>query len=201
MWLNGLVYQGLRAPRSGSHKVQLGPGRKNYLPGWINVDANMFTGKCDVWADFSRDLPFRDGTIDALYSHHVVEHLPDLDRHFAEACRCLKSGGVYRVGGPSGDNAIKKFVEGDVGWFSDFPDKRQSVGGRFNNFILCRNEHLAILTESYLKELMHAAGFRTIVSCQPMRETSRPDLFSPCLSFEYEDDFAAPHTLVLEGTK
>src|SRR5437868_13005228 len=170
MWLNGSVYRAVRAPRSGTHKVHLGPGRRNYLPGWINVDANMFTGKCDIWTDFARHLPFRDETIEALYSHHVIEHLSDLDRHFEEAYRCLKPGGVYRVGGPNADNAIKKFVEGDAGWFKDWPDKRQSLGGRLNNFILCRNEHRAILTESYLRELMEGAGFREIVNCMPTRE-------------------------------
>src|SRR5260221_14148584 len=100
MWLNGSVYRAFRAPRSGAPKVHLGPGKKNYLAGWINVDANMFTGKCDVWTDFTYRLPFRDGTIEALYSHPVIEPLPHLARHFTEAYRCLKPGGVYRVGGP-----------------------------------------------------------------------------------------------------
>jgi len=201
MWLNGSIYRGMRAPRSGFHKVHLGPGQKNYLQGWINVDANMFTGKCDVWTDFTRRLPFRADSIDAIYSHHVIEHLPDLDRHFAEAYRCLKGGGIYRVGGPNGDGAIKKFNQGEFQWFSDWPEKRQSIGGRLNNFILCRNEHLAILTESYLRELMEVAGFRRIVTCKPTLETSRPDIFAPCLGFEHENDFDTPHTLLLEGTK
>ena len=26
-------------------KLHLGPGKKNYIDEWINVDANMFTGK------------------------------------------------------------------------------------------------------------------------------------------------------------
>jgi len=201
MWMNGRFYRLVRAPRSGIHKVHLGPGQRNYLRGWINVDANMFTGKCDVWTDFTSRLPFRSGTLDAIYSHHVVEHLPDLDRHFREAYRCLKAGGVYRVGGPNGDGAIKKFVANDLDWFGDWPEKRRSIGGKFNNFILCRNEHLAILTESYLRELMEAAGFSVVVSCAPMRETQRPDLFDPCLKYESEQDFDTPHTIVLEGTK
>src|SRR6516164_6752748 len=106
MSVNGTLYRHLRSPRSGVHKVHLGPGQNNYLPGWINVDANMFTAKCDVWTDFASRLPFNDGTVDAIYSHHVVEHLPDLGAHFREAYRCLKLGGVYRVGGPNGDSAI-----------------------------------------------------------------------------------------------
>src|SRR6185437_799175 len=40
-------------------------------------------------------LPFRDGAFDLLLSSDVVEHLPDLDRHFVEAARLLKAGGSY----------------------------------------------------------------------------------------------------------
>ena len=138
MTANGALYRLFRAPRSGIHKVQLGPGRKNYLEGWINVDANMFMGKCDVWTDFSYRLLFHNNSIDAIYSHHVVEHLPNLDRHFAEVFRCLKIGGTYRVAGPNGDNGIRKFLEDDTGWFSNWPDNRKSIGGRLNNFLLCR---------------------------------------------------------------
>src|SRR5947207_11946455 len=77
MKVNGAVYRNLRAPRSGPVKVHLGPGQGNYLQGWINVDANMFSAKCDVWADLRNKLPFKDGSVDVIYSHHVVEHLPD----------------------------------------------------------------------------------------------------------------------------
>lgn len=31
--------------------VQLGPGQKNYIDGWVNVDANFVTAKIDIWAD------------------------------------------------------------------------------------------------------------------------------------------------------
>jgi len=199
---NALVYKALRAPRQpASLKVQLGPGQKNYLPGWVNVDANMFSGKCDLWADLRNPLPFHKGTVDAFYSHHVIEHLPDLDSHFRDVFRCLKPGGVYRLGGPHGENAARKFLEGDANWFSDFPVKRKSIGGRLENFIFCRQEHLTILTPSFLEELLLAAGFSGMKFCLPKKETTRPDLFSECLALEYEDDWICPHTLIAEAFK
>jgi predicted SAM-dependent methyltransferase len=201
MWLNGRVYEALRAPPAGVVRVQLGPGQRNYLDGWINVDANMFTGRCDVWADLRNRLPFRSESVSCFYSHHVIEHLHDLWAHFGDVYRCLRPGGVYRVGGPNGDAAIMAFGRNDLTWFSDFPDKRQSIGGRFENFIFCRQEHLTILTESYLREILESIGFVGIRRCLPTRETAYPELFEDCLEKEHESDFDLPHTLILEAAK
>lgn len=203
MAANGAFYRQFRAPRGGTgvFRAHLGPGQRNYLGGWINVDANRFTARCDVWADLRNPLPFHEGSLDAVYSHHVIEHLPNLEEHIADVHRCLKPGGLYRVGGPNGDSAIRKFIEQDAGWFADYPDKRTSVGGRFENFIFCRREHLTILTFSYLEELLATAGFVEIRSCLPTRETRAPQLFGDCLKLESEDDFENPRTLIVEARK
>lgn len=201
MKINGIIFRYTRAPRKGNLKVHLGPGQKNYIPEWVNVDANMFTAKCDVWADLRNPLPFHSETIDAIYSHHMVEHLPNIEQHFKDAYRCLKPGGAYRVGGPNGDSAIAKFIANDKQWFGDFPDKRSSIGGRLENFIFCRQEHLSILTYSYLEEVMSNAGFVDIRLCKPVKETNHPKLFQECLLKEHETDFDAPHTLIVEARK
>jgi len=202
MKANGGIYRQLFAPRQGMVKVHLGPGKEKYLKGWINVDANMFTGKCDVWADLRNKLPFRDGSVDAFYSHHVVEHLPNIQFHFDEMFRCLKVGGVFRVGGPNGDVAIRKFLEGDTAWFSDYPDKRTSIGGRFENFIFCRQEHLTILTHSYLTEIATTAGFSKLQVRQPVTETGFPEMFgADALGTESETTPEHAHTIIIEGQK
>lgn len=198
MKINGSLYRNFRAPSSGL-RVHLGPGQKNYINDWVNVDANKFTGKCDVWADLRNKLPFKNNSAQAIYSHHMVEHLPNIYFHFQEVYRCLEPGGVYRVGGPNGDEAIKKFIEKDVDWFGDYPDSRVSIGGRFENFIFCRQEHLTILTESYLREVMENVGFKNIKKCMPVIEGN--SLFQDCLSYEHEKTPDSPHTLLLEGEK
>ena len=201
MFLSGAVYRTLRAPRSGDNRVHLGPGRDKYIPGWINVDANIFSGRADVWADLRNLLPFHDGTVDAFYSHHVIEHLPNLRLHFREVIRCLKPGGVYRVGGPNGDSAMRMFVANRSEWFCDFPDCRRSIGGRLENFVFCRGEHLTILTESYLRELMEEAGFGDIRVCRPIHETAAGTTFLDCMKTEFESTPTMPHTLILEGLR
>jgi SAM-dependent methyltransferase len=206
LWMSGLLYKHLLAPKAGVAplRVQLGPGRKHYLEGWVNIDANLVSAKIDVWADLRNRLPFHDGTVDAFYSHHVIEHLPDsmLSSHLQDLFRCLKPGGIIRIGGPNGDSAARKLLEGDAAWFSDFPDKRESVGGRFANFILCRGEHLTILTFSYLNEVASKIGFVDIHQCLPITETSYPQLIDKqLLSSEYEDTPEMPHTLIIEARK
>ena len=205
MRLNGAFYKAFRSPASrnpGTIRVQLGPGQRHYLDGWINVDANMFTAKCDVWSDISKHLPFPDDSIDAIYSHHVIEHLPDLPTHFRELHRVLKPGGVIRVGGPNGDAAMREYVAGNSAWFSDFPDSRTSIGGRFENFVFCRQEHLTILTPSFLEEIATAAGFKDIREVLPITETGHPAIYdSQVMSHEWETTPESPHTLLIEARK
>lgn len=205
MYLSGRFYKYVRSPKQWDGnlvKVHLGPGQKNYLKGWINVDANIVTAKVDVWADLRHSLPFRNASVDCFYSHHVIEHLPNLKFHFEEMFRCLKPGGHIRVGGPNGDSAIHKFVTNHLEWFDDFPDKRESIGGRFENFIFCRQEHLTILTYSYLEELLTNAGFVDVRRCLPVKETKFADVIDGAvLSKEWESDFDMPHTLIVEASK
>ena len=200
MRINGAFYRRFRAPKVDV-RAHLGPGRERYLPGWVNVDANKFTGECDVWADLRYPLPFNDSSLKCAYSHHVIEHLPNLDDHFREVFRCLEPGGVYRVGGPNGDSGIKKFLEGDHNWFSDYPLCRRSIGGRFETFIFCLGEHLTILTESYLLELLEDAGFTEINKRLPNTETGYATLFEDAMKKEFESTVDCPHTLLMEAVK
>jgi predicted SAM-dependent methyltransferase len=204
MRVNAWIYRRFRAPHTGVVKVHLGPGRRHYLEGWINVDANFISARIDVWANFACGLPFRSGTVDIFYSHHVIEHLPDdlLNAHFREMYRCLKPGGGFRVGGPHAESAARKLLEGDCAWFSDFPDNRRSVGGRFANFILCRGEHLTILTPSYLQEVAENAGFAEVHVRRAGYETGwREFIDTKVLSLEDQDSRDVPQTLIVEARK
>lgn len=184
-------------------KVHLGPGQKGYKSGWVNVDANLITAKIDVWSDLRGKLPFRDDSVDVFYSHHVIEHLPDgrLPFHFQEMYRCLKPGGVIRIGGPHGDEAIRNFLDEKYDWFGDFPDKHESMGGRLVNFLLCGGEHFTILTKSYLMELLSASGFHQITFRHPIVDTGYHDLLTDVLAGEWESTPETPHTLMVEAVK
>lgn len=200
MRLNAAKHRLFDAPAS-STRAQLGPGRNNYLPGWVNVDANLVSSHPDIWSDLRYKLPFRDSSLVAIYSHHVIEHLPNLDFHFHEMFRCLRPGGVIRVGGPNGDNAIIAMQRNNLRWFGDWPTKRRSIGGRFENFIFCKGEHLTILTESFLRELAEDAGFIDLKVVSP-KSTNYPDSFDGAV-FDNEPLSSAelPNTLLIEARR
>lgn len=201
MRLNARRHEWTGLALSSSRRVHLGPGQRNYLEGWVNVDANLVSSRPDVWADLRHRLPFGDGTVDAIYSHHVIEHLPDLDFHFAEMFRCLRPGGVIRVGGPHGDHAMRAMQQGDAAWFGSWPMDRSSMGGRFENFIFCKGEHLTILTESFLRELAEKAGFERVEVSAP-GQTRHAELFDAAvMAVEPESRPDLPHTLMIEAHK
>jgi len=199
MRLNGWLYRCFRQPASNI-KVHLGCGQKNYLSGWVNVDANIITARIDLWANLSDPLPFRSESVAAFYSFHVIEHLPDsfLPKHFGAMFRALAPGGRIRIGGPHGGNACQKYIEGDREWFGSYPDDRLSVGGRMANFILCRGEHLTILTEDYLRELAEAAGFSEISFWSPMHSEN---FGVEVLAVEHESDPLFPHSVIMEAIR
>ncbi len=54
------------------------------------------------WADATRRIPLETGSVDALYSSHMIEHLDraEANRFLNEARRVLRSGGVLRLAAP-----------------------------------------------------------------------------------------------------
>jgi predicted SAM-dependent methyltransferase len=201
MALSGYLYRTFKAPRAGTAFAHLGPGRDKYAEGWINVDANLITAKLDVWADLRNPLPFHDNSLAAIYSHHVIEHLPNAPKHLREVWRCLRPGGVFRVGVPNIDCAIAKFSEQDFDWFGDWPERRRSIGGQFEKFVFCSGEHRTAFTSCYLTELLEDAGFEEITKRAPITDSGYPQIFETVMAKEWESDFDYPHTLLLECRK
>lgn len=207
--LSGAFYKQFRAPVSGNKdlvRVQLGPGQEKYKVGWINVDANIVSARADVWADLRNGLPFRDNSVDAFYSHHVIEHLPDasLTKHMSELYRCLKPGGAIRIGAPNGDAAARNFSAGNLEWFrnyANFPLRRESIGGQLVNFLLCNGEHLTIISQSYMRELLVDSGFSDLHFFSPRDNGGFQNLFHDVISDEFEEFPSDPQTLIVEATK
>lgn len=198
LWANALRRR-VFVPRPKLRRAHFGPGQRNYIPGWLNCDANVFSGKADMWVDLRNPLPIADGWLEAAYSHHVVEHLHAIEAHFKDVFRALKPGGVYRVAGPDADMAIDRYLARDIDWFANLPDDHRRIGTRFNTLLLCRGEHVALLTEDLLREMMENAGFADLRRVLP-RHSNHAELFADVFPFE-EPLREFPHTIVIEGVK
>lgn len=102
MRLNGTIYKTFRASclRWRGQSARPARPRPASLPRRLDqCGCEHVHGTLRCVVGYFRKLPFRDESVDVIYSHHVIEHLPDLPTHFRELHRVLKPGGVFRVGG------------------------------------------------------------------------------------------------------
>lgn len=118
-------------------KLNLGCGPQ-VVPGWVNVDYALGARLATVpllkpvvrklkifrvdWDpkifihDLTQRLPWDDGTVDACYTSHTVEHFSREQGAFLvqEAFRVLKPGGVLRVVVPDLKSAIDRYQNGST---------------------------------------------------------------------------------------
>jgi predicted SAM-dependent methyltransferase len=165
-------------PRPGERTViHLGCGIHYIpLPGFINIDGNPFYRK-DLWLDVTIGLPFPDQSMDAIYAHHFLEHLSEkgLRRVLEESYRVLRPRGGVRFVTPDLRKAVQAYTLSNDRFFSDWPDPRHSLGGKLNNYLLCRNQHRFMFDFEFLKEFLQGAGFREFREMGPAESL----LFSP----------------------
>jgi len=90
-------------------KLNLGCG-KDYKNGWVNVDLNKEI-KADVYADFTKKLPFPKNFADVVLLDNVIEHItPESYFYFLEELhRICKPGAIVHIFAPhySGMYAFK----------------------------------------------------------------------------------------------
>jgi SAM-dependent methyltransferase len=147
-----------------------------YLPEWINVDALLFW-KRDLWLDLRYGLPFRDGTIEAIYANQVFEHftLPVLRRLLAECHRVLKPGGILRLAVPSFEHAARAYVEGRREFFEEHAHAGRSLAAQANDFLLCQNHHLILFDDAFARDLLAEAGAWSSIVAPPPGESRALD--------------------------
>lgn len=102
-------------------------------PGFIGVD---IAPPADIVADLRNQWPFEDSSVDEIYAHDVLEHLPQI-WGMNEAHRVLKPGGKLDLAVPAvalGDGRINPGAFCDpthISWWS--PDTIYYFDERWNN--------------------------------------------------------------------
>ncbi len=86
-----------------------------YLDGWCNIDYARPGRRLDLRWDLRRGLPFPDGSVDAIFSEHVLEHIPypQVLGLLRECYRALRPGGVCRIGVPDFERYARSYLGDD----------------------------------------------------------------------------------------
>ena len=94
--------------------VYLGCGHHR-MPGFIHVEINIGKNKSgppDVLADITEPMPFRDNSIDLVFSVATMEHLTyqEFINCLLESHRILKKGGCVRMVVPDLDKLVQDYL-------------------------------------------------------------------------------------------
>lgn len=132
-------------------------------------------------------LPFKNETVDFVYSSHFLEHLyqKEAERLLLESYRVLKPTGIIRICVPDLAYAVSLYVKGQ---------KEQMLKNYF--FVEDKKSYYARHKYMYdfdmLKLLLEKAGFKHVMRCA-YQEGKTPDL--------YTLDNRADETLFVEASK
>ncbi len=104
--------------------------------------------------DLTSGIPHASGSVDAIYSSHMLEHVEPKDAQFIlrECHRVLKPGGVLRVVVPL-KAAARAYTEGDRGYF---PSEAPTIGDAFVETLYLRRASQGNLLERAVRR-----GLRT----------------------------------------
>jgi predicted SAM-dependent methyltransferase len=206
----------LRCALSPSHRAELKglSGRRELLvhlgcgnallPEWINVDCYPPPRKPGIeilTIDMRTGLPFADGSVQALFSEHFLEHLPvEIVRQtiVPEMARIIRSGGRLRLGIPNGEYFIEKYIEYRQGG-SD-PVYEQNRTGKtpmtILNEVMHSHGHHFLYDFETMKEILVRAGFVDVRHAQ-YGDTSLLQFVGK----DRPDEWRQAMTLYIEATK
>jgi prepilin-type processing-associated H-X9-DG protein len=169
-----MTMETMRRSRGGKIWLQLGSG-PNAHPTFVNIDGNIFQKK-DIWIDLRFGLPFPTEAVDGIYSCHTFEHFywRELSKILRECFRVLRPHGYIRILVPSVELAVETYFQNDVQWFPDFPDKFDSLGGRFSNFLFCDGQHRLAFDFSFMVEALERVRFSQVLQMKPRESNFYP---------------------------
>jgi len=129
---------------------------------WINIDID---GHPDIFVDLTKKLPFRDGSVDLVFSEHVIEHLTAEEASFCmkEFARVLTKNGTARIATVDLDYVVGKYHDDwkDQTWLStdgkDIRTRAQMLNACFHRW-----GHKYIFNEEELRLLLLSADFTTV---------------------------------------
>jgi len=146
-------------------KLNIGSGAAK-INNWINIDMGL---GADLVLDVRRGLPFKNNSINIIYSEHFVEHLSlEEGTSFVRECfRCLKTGGVMRIATPDLDFIVDKYSTNwkNQEWLSWPEHQTITTKCRMINIAFRSWGHRYLYNEEDLKKQLKKNGFKRIRRC------------------------------------
>jgi predicted SAM-dependent methyltransferase len=124
------------------------------IEGWTNID--LIGAPVDLPWHLGRGIPFPDGSVDAVFSEHLFEHLTLAAglRLARESVRVLRPGGVVRVVVPDAGRLLCSYAGvDDETWARSRSTRMQAVMALFYE-----NGHRTMYDAELLTTLLAAAG-------------------------------------------
>lgn len=146
-------------------RLHLGAGPHS-MKGWVNHDMDV---------DLRRPLPYKDGSVDFIFTEHVLEHLRQRDGwNFLEECyRILKVGGAIKTVVPSPVEMEKRKTPS----YLSFLKERGWADGTWKStmkYIIFLHNHESLWTADLLGSVKRAIGFDAYE--MPLYDSRFPDL-------------------------
>lgn len=156
--------------------VHLGSGG-HHLEGWVNTD-RVFDPGMSVCADAASGLPFRDQSVDRIFSEDFFEHLDPADavNVLRDCRRILRPNGSMRIGMPDLDAIVRRVYldrnPDDLRWCREkFGD--QTPCEALNRHMRMSGEHRFLYDWEYLSQLLEREGF--VAKRQAFHVTDYPE--------------------------
>jgi predicted SAM-dependent methyltransferase len=144
--------------------VQLELGSNNPRKDWITIDV---LGGADLILDLTKPLPFPDGTVDKIYSSHLLEHFyySDVIALLKECYRVLKNHGTFSVCVPDASIYISAYCNNlDIRSFCKYePAFHYHSPIDFVNYIAYMDgHHKHMYDRENLTKMLKDIGFQTV---------------------------------------
>lgn len=176
-----------------SKKVHLGASA-NIIKGWLNYDIDTSNGATK--ADLRKGIPLPDGSVNMIFSEHVIEHFDKQAGYFLleECYRVLSPSGKMRIGWPGLNKIINSYLLKSKKHREHVTPHLDLRYGHWDEILSDRLfswEHRYAYTPRHMKDILKEIGFKDIKKYKYMKS-----------GYGYKwDTHNDPVTIYLEATK
>lgn len=142
--------------------------RKFHLLNMAQYQFIQFAGKNEIeYGNAVKGLPIADGSVDVLYSSHMLEHLDrnEADIFIKEVLRILRPGGIVRLAVPDIKKQVAQYVKsGNADSFIEGTHlsvpRPASVAQRLRSLLIGGRQHQWMYDGDSLSVLLQKHGFQ-----------------------------------------